>query len=130
MRSLSRGFALLGALFVASSAWAINKCTGPDGSVSYQEAPCSGSAKGQELKVQKEPEAQPIQAAYSNAIAQGKIMIGMTAEQARRAWGSPSKVNRTVTAYSATEQWVYDHGNYRSSYIYLEDGKVRSWQTP
>jgi hypothetical protein len=32
-----------------SSAWAINKCTGADGSVVFQDAPCSG--KGEQLYV-------------------------------------------------------------------------------
>jgi hypothetical protein len=41
--------ALLAAL--CAPAWAINKCTGADGRVMYQDAPCSGSGKGAVLQV-------------------------------------------------------------------------------
>lgn len=34
---------------LTSSAWAINKCTGPDGAVVFQDAPCAG--KGEALNV-------------------------------------------------------------------------------
>lgn len=39
----------LALLTVAPSAWAINKCTGPDGKVSYQEAPCPNASRSQEV---------------------------------------------------------------------------------
>lgn len=42
-------FLLAAALFVASPAWAINKCTGPDGKVVFQDAPCAG--KGEKIEV-------------------------------------------------------------------------------
>ena len=35
-------------LLAASPAWAINKCTGPDGKVVYQDAPCSNASKSSE----------------------------------------------------------------------------------
>ena len=41
--------AALAAVLVAAPAWAINKCTSPDGKVSYQEQPCVG--QGGELKI-------------------------------------------------------------------------------
>lgn len=34
----------------ASPAWAINKCTGPDGAVVFQDAPCSLTTKSEEVK--------------------------------------------------------------------------------
>lgn len=40
---------LLAALLAASPAWAINKCTGADGKVVYQDAPCEG--KGEKIEV-------------------------------------------------------------------------------
>lgn len=40
---------LLSVAFVSAPAWAINKCTGPDGKVSFQDAPCAG--KGEKLDV-------------------------------------------------------------------------------
>ena len=40
---------LLCTLLLAAPAWAVNKCTGPDGKVSFQDAPCAG--KGEQLDV-------------------------------------------------------------------------------
>lgn len=37
--------AALAAAVMVSPAWAVNKCTGPDGAVMFQDAPCSASAK-------------------------------------------------------------------------------------
>lgn len=38
-------------LALAAPAWAINKCTGPDGKVSFQDAPCVGAGKGEKIEV-------------------------------------------------------------------------------
>lgn len=54
-----RVFALLAAMSVAP-AWAVNKCTGADGKISYQEAPCAG--QGGELKIRQQgTQAAPIE---------------------------------------------------------------------
>lgn len=51
--------------------------------------------------------------------------IGMTEYEVRNStWGSPKDINKTTTAYSTYEQWVYR--NYR--YIYFENGIVTSIQ--
>jgi hypothetical protein len=42
------------ALAASQSAWSINKCTGPDGKVSFQDSPCS-SGKSEQVKVQSAP---------------------------------------------------------------------------
>ncbi len=34
---------LAAALSAAVPAWAVNKCTGPDGKVMFQDAPCPGT---------------------------------------------------------------------------------------
>lgn len=39
------------AVTAVSPAWAINKCTGPDGKVAFQDAPCTGSGKSETLNV-------------------------------------------------------------------------------
>ena len=44
-------FFLCAVLFAASPAWAVNKCTGPDGKVVYQDALCGiSSTNAQEIK--------------------------------------------------------------------------------
>lgn len=51
--------------------------------------------------------------------------IGMTSDQVLNStWGKPDDINRTITQYSISEQWVYDY--YR--YIYLENGIVTAIQ--
>jgi hypothetical protein len=57
------------------------------------------------------------------AIADGKVFVGMTAEQAKMAWGKPKSVNRTMHAGRTIEQWVYGE-----SYLYLEGGTVTTIQ--
>jgi hypothetical protein len=59
------------------------------------------------------------------SILERKVMRGMTAEQARLAWGKPSNINSNVGSWGTHEQWVYDGGNY----LYFENGKLTSWQT-
>jgi len=51
--------------------------------------------------------------------------IGMTSSEVRSStWGKPTKVNKTTTASSVSEQWVYSS----SKYVYLKDGIVTAIQ--
>jgi ribosomal protein L37AE/L43A len=59
-----------------------------------------------------------------NRIMDGKISIGDTSEMVREAWGVPEDINRTITAYGTSEQWVYGGG----CYVYFENGKVTTIQ--
>lgn len=40
-----RGVVLAAALLAALPAWAVNKCTGPDGKVVFQDTPCTGEGE-------------------------------------------------------------------------------------
>ena len=54
-----------------------------------------------------------------------KPRIGMTANEVlSTSWGKPEDVNRTTTAFSVKEQWVYGNGRY----VYLTDGIVDAIQ--
>lgn len=119
---------LIALLLIAPSAWAVNKCTAADGSVAYQEAPCTG--KGETIKLPAQPEVSPVEVVRNNAVANGRVMVGMTAQQVRRAWGTPTTINKTVGGHGVSEQWVYDRGDFRAQYVYLDDGAVTSVQTP
>ncbi|ACL71477.1 hypothetical protein Tgr7_0379 [Thioalkalivibrio sulfidiphilus HL-EbGr7] len=55
-----------------------------------------------------------------------QVVPGMTPEQVRRAWGSPSRVNVTDSRYSYNEQWVYERENYRRDYVHFRNGLVTS----
>lgn len=57
------------------------------------------------------------------AILCGRVRIGMTADQARAAWGTPNDINRSAYSFGVHEQWVYDGG-----YLYFEDGLLTSIQ--
>jgi hypothetical protein len=59
-----------------------------------------------------------------SAIEGGRVLTGMTAEQARMSWGKPKEVNRTITGTSTHEQWVYGSG----SYLYFEDAILKGVQ--
>lgn len=65
------------------------------------------------------------QNAIEQAIAERRVLVGMTANQAREAWGNPTRVNRTEHAYGSNEQWVYG----TSRYVYLSNDAVTSVQT-
>jgi len=58
-----------------------------------------------------------------NNIVKGRVFIGWNKEQCKLSWGEPNKINKTITTYSVTEQWVYDGG-----YLYFEKGKLTAIQ--
>ncbi|MGH7582684.1 MAG: hypothetical protein ACREL5_05620 [Gemmatimonadales bacterium] len=65
----------------------------------------------------------PWPLAVRQAAVARSVLIGMTEEQARAAWGKPARVNVTVNAGGTHEQWVYG-----SSYLYFDNGKLTTWQ--
>lgn len=66
---------------------------------------------------------------FEQAASQGEVLIGMTSEQALRAWGFPSQVTTTTTARGKSEQWVYGTGPGSRRYVYVDNGIVRTIQT-
>jgi hypothetical protein len=59
-------------------------------------------------------------------VAGGRIRIGMNKDMVIASWGRPHDINRTTYSFGVHEQWVY--GEYGSSYVYFEDGKVTTIQ--
>ena len=60
-----------------------------------------------------------------SGLKEGIVRIGMTARQVRECgWGVPLSVNRTITARSIREQWVYGTGQY----LYIDDGRLTAIQ--
>jgi len=59
-----------------------------------------------------------------NLIKQGEIQIGMTGEQVLLSWGHPDRINKSVYSWGIHEQWVYGY-----TYLYFEDGILKSYQT-
>lgn len=58
-------------------------------------------------------------------VSNGTISMGMTKDQVRASWGVPSDINRTVTEYGGSEQWVYGS----SRYVYFDGDRLTGWQT-
>lgn len=56
---------------------------------------------------------------YGSLILQGRVVIGMTKDQCIEALGHPTRINRTTTALTVYEQWVYG-----GRYLYFESGKL------
>jgi hypothetical protein len=111
----------------------VNRCQ-VDGKTVYQATPCDN---GRPVNLSGMGKPDPAAAARnarnlraSAAIVDGKVMIGMTADQVRRSWGTPTKINTTITSGRRSEQWVYDWGNGSTQYVYLEDGEVVTIQSP
>lgn len=65
-----------------------------------------------------------VRAQFRKAVRTHVVLVGMTEDEARLAWGQPDHVNTTETQYSFTEQWVYPYGRY----VYVEHGVVTAIQ--
>jgi len=72
------------------------------------------------------------------AILDGDVLIGMNSEQVIASRGNPHAINKTTTESGIHEQWVmyafsdsglWDLKGKEYGYIYLENGKVTSWQS-
>ncbi|MCK9311771.1 MAG: hypothetical protein M0P26_05800 [Bacteroidales bacterium] len=59
-----------------------------------------------------------------NNIYNNKIWLGATKAMVLESWGKPIDINKSVGTWGVHEQWVYDFG----SYLYFEDGILKSWQ--
>lgn len=145
--------ALLSALLSLSlPAHALNKCVDPGGGVSLQDTPCANTQTQTEIRVpkasspasaartvspyakdiarfarqeQEEKEQQERNMRISNAIFRHVVLVGMTEDEVIRSIGRPSLVNRS--SYGPA-QWVYSNGAASATYVYVENGTVRSLQ--
>lgn len=105
-----------------------------NGQTVYQSTPCDNgtpvntSGAGKPAPGAAARNARNLRA--SAAIADRQVVIGMTADQVRRSWGAPSKINTTISAGRRSEQWVYSWGNGATQYVYLDNGEVVTVQSP
>lgn len=93
-------------------------------------AGCATAAwqEGKERWITENPEG--MTPAIAQAIREGRVIVGMTPQQASAAWaewGPAADVNRTVTAGGTTEQWVFRRGG-RMRFFYVENGRVTAAQ--
>jgi hypothetical protein len=61
-------------------------------------------------------------------VLRGFIRQGFTREQVVLSWGRPDHVNTTRTLVGIHEQWVYGEPPFPKSYVYFENGMVKSWE--
>ena len=60
---------------------------------------------------------------FGTLVAEKKVAIGMSKEMVVSSWGKPNDINRTITAKSTSEQWVFTN-----SYLYFENGVLTTIQ--
>ena len=101
------------------------KCTDAAGRVAFQEQPCAAGTRQATVKLAPVVEQTPEQKRILQAMAVGAVTAGMSAAQVRQVWGSPVRINKTVSAGGVSEQWVYSNGQY----LYLTRGLVSAMQT-
>ena len=125
---------------LATPAWAINKCTGPDGKVAFQDAPCP-DGRGEKLHIHAAPAPGPNAAAeaqarldklkrdnaMAEAIRTNKPLVGMTVGQLQNAMGTATKVNADNYNGVQREQVIYERLN-ETWYVYTRNGMVESVQ--
>ncbi len=61
---------------------------------------------------------------YGEPISQGKVLLGMTTEMCKLAWGEALEVNGTVVNGLRHEQWVYSWKHY----LYFDNGILTGYQ--
>ena len=66
-----------------------------------------------------------IKPKIKQAIFEMKVIIGMNKEQVKLVMGKPRDINRTVTSYNTSEQWIY--GSF-GPYLYFDNNVLSSWQ--
>lgn len=119
---------IIAAMLAAGTAHAQFKCTGQDGSVSFQDAPCAQAAKAERLALPAAAPSVQRPAHILAAIARKQIVPGMTrAELDRVMGGDPDRFTRSMSAEMVRYQLVYSSPR-RTLYVYTEDGIVVSTQ--
>ena len=119
------------------------KCT-VEGKTVYQQARCeggssvnvSGAGKADPnspaaTQVQREIAAMKRKELVDSAIQEGKIFIGMTADEVILSWGRPTKINASISGRGRSEQWIYRRGKIGDDqYVYVDNGVVTNMQSP
>jgi hypothetical protein len=57
---------------------------------------------------------------YGKLISEEKVVIGMTPDMCKAAWGYPMETNTTTLSGLSIEQWVYS----MRTYLYFKNGKL------
>jgi hypothetical protein len=133
-------------------ALALHRCVDAAGKVSLQDRPCEPTQTQSTIRVPvpvpptpasrtSAPERREVERFKMNeamekakverdmrvndAILRREVVVGMSADELRRAQGDPVKVNSD--SYDTPEQWVFHDGQF-AKYVYVHRGMVRSFQ--
>jgi hypothetical protein len=136
MRALLLTLATLLATSLAS-AQTMYKCTGADGRVAFQQAPCD-SARGGKAEAVRVPQANVVEgnpageaavrseAARSQAVrlalARGQLITGMTESEVVQLLGQPEVVNTDNIEGRVNRQLVYRYPDGSTRYVYTRNG--------
>ena len=129
---------VLAAAVLLTPAWALNKCVGADGAVSYQERPCAESTKQQTLNI---PANKPAVPETSELVKDAQKRCNETDLPRRPEIGwseekfltcsrigvvsTPDAINVTETARGTSKQYVY---RFMRTYVYTTNGVVTAVQ--
>jgi hypothetical protein len=112
----------------ALPAYAQFKCTGPDGTVSFQQAPCTTAERSERLVLPASAPTSDRPEIVRWALAKRRIVAGLTRDELRRVMlAAPERVNTTVAGGVRSEQQIY-HRDGATFYVYLDDGVVTAVQ--
>ena len=141
MKALRSPILLASVVICGSAAAQTYKCA-VDGKTVYQQAPCTGGSKvntsgagkadlssPSAIQARQEMLGAQRQQVVDQAIRGRQLLVGMTAGEVVQSWGTPTKVNKTVTASKVHEQWIYRGAKIgEDQYAYIENGVLRSIQ--
>jgi len=132
--------ALLALALTCAPAWAINKCTGADGKVVFQDLPCAGQGEVIEVKpasgaadplAARDAQTRLMKMQRDNRVAEAinthEPLVGMTVDELQRAMGPATKVNADNYNGVRREQVIYERPS-ATWYVYTRDGRVDSIQ--
>lgn len=143
MTQVAKMLLMAGAFLAAAApAAAVQKCTGPDGKVTFQDAPCANGS-GEKLHIRPasgqgggnaataDAEARLRKLKRDNEMAEAirthKPLVGMSEAQLQEAMGPPTKVNANNYKGVQSTQVIYERPT-ESWYVYTTDGFVDSIQ--
>ncbi len=128
--------ALLASLAPATAAaQSLYKCTGPGGQVAFQQTPCTGAGKAEQLQVpapnivEGNPAGEAgLRAAIQRreaaraALARGQVIDGLSEREVVQLLGSPMVVNSDFVNGRESRQLVYRYADGSTRYVYTRDG--------
>ena len=97
--------------------------------------PVTGNVESQTMVRQQEPQQQVsrftyLENKYGTTIAarlsSGKIWKGMNSEMVKDSWGSPVRINKSISGNDIKEEWIFKNTwLYFENYVLLEWGPVK-----